>query len=108
MRSWTGVIQLTSDELGLSTLVRMLRDTKVSPEAQGAILDAIYEVFEPVVSQVKKVRGVHPSAAQGKTINMPAGTDTIPTKTSSSSSLNAMNAADTITLESAGAIFILL
>ena len=30
MRSWTGVIQLTSDELGLSTLVRMLRDTKVS------------------------------------------------------------------------------
>ena len=32
MRTWTGVIQLTSDELGLSTLVRMLRDTKVSNE----------------------------------------------------------------------------
>ena len=30
MRSWTGVIQLTSDELGLTTLVLMLRDTKVS------------------------------------------------------------------------------
>ena len=29
MRSWTGVIQLTSDELGLTTLVCMLRDTKV-------------------------------------------------------------------------------
>jgi hypothetical protein len=34
----------------------------VSSEAQGAILDAISEVFEPVISQVKKVRGIHPSA----------------------------------------------
>ena len=32
MRSWTGVIQLTSDELGLTTLVCMLRDTKVRME----------------------------------------------------------------------------
>jgi hypothetical protein len=36
--------------------------SQVSSEAQGAILDAISEVFEPVISQVKKVRGVHPSA----------------------------------------------
>ena len=35
----------------------------MSSEAQGAILDAISEVFEPVISQVKKVRGIHPSAA---------------------------------------------
>ena len=34
----------------------------MSSEAQGAILDAISEVFEPVISQVKKVRGIHPSA----------------------------------------------
>ena len=59
MRSWTGVIQLTSDELGLPTLVRLLRDSKVHSKAQGAILDAIAEVFEPVSSKIKKVRGAH-------------------------------------------------
>ena len=31
-------------------------------EAQGAILDAIAEVFEPISSKIKKVRGVHATA----------------------------------------------
>jgi hypothetical protein len=96
MRCWSGVVQLTADDLGLKTLVHMLRDfkvlflcviiykytyiqkfiymlciyicilmytliiyiyiyiynIKVSPDAQGAIIDAISEVFEPVFSQV--------------------------------------------------------
>ena len=37
MRSWVGVMQLSSDELGLPTLVHMLRDTKVSSSIHNAI-----------------------------------------------------------------------
>ena len=52
MRCWPGVIQLASDDLGLPTLVRMLRDSKVSSGAQEAILDAISEVFMPIATKV--------------------------------------------------------
>jgi hypothetical protein len=31
MRSWVGVVLLTSEEMGLPTLVRMLQDPKVCP-----------------------------------------------------------------------------
>ena len=43
MRSWTGVIQLTSDELGLSTLVRMLRDTKVTVCVSVCVCVSVYD-----------------------------------------------------------------
>jgi hypothetical protein len=45
MRSWTGVIQLTSDELGLSTLVRMLRDTKVRERGREREIRNMYSII---------------------------------------------------------------
>lgn len=56
MRSWVGVVQMTSDDLGLPTLIRMLRDTKVAAGIQDALLDTIAEIFEPLISKMPNMR----------------------------------------------------
>lgn len=56
MRSWVGVIQLTSDPLGLRVLVLLLKDSKASPTVQDAILDTLIELFAPVVVKQKQLR----------------------------------------------------
>ena len=55
MRTWVGLIHLTSDHMGWATLVRMLRDPKVPMPTQEIILDMITEIFEPITQKVKKV-----------------------------------------------------
>jgi hypothetical protein len=56
MKSYTGLVLLVSDDLGLPTLVRMLRDSKVPTKSQGLLLDAIAEVFEPISAKVRRSR----------------------------------------------------
>ena len=58
MRTWVGVIHITADDLGLPTLIRMLRDTKVSSHIQVAILETVAEIFEPLVSKIRNSGGV--------------------------------------------------
>jgi len=55
MRTWVGLIHLTSDHMGWATLVRMLRDPKVPMPTQEIILDMITEIFEPITQKIKKV-----------------------------------------------------
>ena len=54
MRTWVGLITLTSDHMAWATLVRMLRDPKVPMATQEIILDTITEIFEPFTEKIKK------------------------------------------------------
>ena len=56
MRTWVGLVILTSDPLGLTSLVTMLKDKKVSAALQDVILDSFIELFEPIVSKSQKGR----------------------------------------------------
>eukprot|EP01035_Chromulina_nebulosa_P022879 gene22879-29634_t len=47
MKSWVGVVMISSDEMALPTLVQMLRDPKVPASTQDIILEAISEVLSP-------------------------------------------------------------
>lgn len=51
MRSWAGMLYLTSDPLGLATLTDLLKDDKVSSSLHEILLDAFSEVFQPVVTK---------------------------------------------------------
>lgn len=53
MKSWVGIIMLTSDELALPALVKMLRDPKIPIHMQEMILEVISFLLEPVVSKVQ-------------------------------------------------------
>eukprot|EP01035_Chromulina_nebulosa_P018274 gene18274-23951_t len=59
MRTWTGIILITSDELGLPTLVSMLKDSKISVELQNIMIDAISEIFEPIIVKMPRPRKVY-------------------------------------------------
>jgi len=52
MRTWVGIVHLTSDPLGLRVLVGLLRDNKVAPLVQDVVLDTLTELFAPVVVKV--------------------------------------------------------
>ena len=56
LRTWTGAVLLASDDLGLPTLIRMLRDSKVSVKAQDMLLDTIAEAFERVFAKARRDR----------------------------------------------------
>ena len=56
MRSWAGIAMLTSDDLGLPTLIGLLRDPNVPSSAQNMILDVILEVFDPIFARVRRSR----------------------------------------------------
>lgn len=53
MKSWVGIILLTSDDLALPTIVKLLRDPKIPSHVQENILDLFQSILEPVVSKVK-------------------------------------------------------
>eukprot|EP01038_Epipyxis_sp_PR26KG_P005836 gene5836-8052_t len=53
MRTWVGVCKLTSDELGLPTLIKMLKDTKVPTQTHNVILDAVGDILGPISSKIK-------------------------------------------------------
>ena len=71
MKSWGGVIALTSSDTGLLSIVRLLSDPDVSNVVKETILDCISEICEPVVTKlefnksnaVKNVSLSNPSAA---------------------------------------------
>ena len=48
MRSWPGILQITSGDMGLTALVKMLRDQRIPVATQDVILDALTEVLAPV------------------------------------------------------------
>jgi len=56
LRSWVGVAMLASDDLGLPTLIGLLRDPKVPVSTQNIILDIMLEVFEPIFARVRRSR----------------------------------------------------
>ena len=56
LRSWVGLSMVTSDELALPTLVKLLVDGKVPPRAQDMVLDILAETFDPVFSRVRRSR----------------------------------------------------
>ena len=39
MRSWVGLVELTSDPMGLPAIIQLLSDPKVSNQVKEAILD---------------------------------------------------------------------
>jgi hypothetical protein len=55
MRTWVGVVLLTSDPLGLQVLIRLLKDSKVSPVVQETALETLTELFAPVVVKVSRL-----------------------------------------------------
>ena len=65
LRSYVGVSMISADDLGLPTLVRMLRDVKVPKQIQQILLDTISEVFEPVFARVKRSRIASSSGSSG-------------------------------------------
>ena len=52
LRSWTGIIILTSDPSCLSSFVNLLEKKGVSKSVQEDIIDTIAEIFEPLVNRV--------------------------------------------------------
>jgi hypothetical protein len=65
LRSYVGVSMISADDLGLPTLVRMLRDVKVPKQIQQILLDTFSEVFEPVFARVKRSRIASSSGSSG-------------------------------------------
>jgi hypothetical protein len=55
MRSWVGVVELSSGDMGFASLVRMLCDPKISVVVNELILDCISEICNPIVSKVNKL-----------------------------------------------------
>jgi hypothetical protein len=55
MRSWVGVVELSSDDMGFASLVRMLCDPKISVVVKELILDCISEICYPIVSKVNRL-----------------------------------------------------
>jgi hypothetical protein len=53
MKSWVGIILMTSDELALPSVIKALKDPKMPPHIQEAILDTICAVLEPIVCKVR-------------------------------------------------------
>mmetsp|Transcript_21477 Transcript_21477/g.31154 ORF Transcript_21477/g.31154 Transcript_21477/m.31154 type:complete len:1569 (+) Transcript_21477:93-4799(+) len=53
MRSFGGVVELTSDRMGLPAVVQLLSDPNVSAVVKDAILDCIMEIFEPVINKLE-------------------------------------------------------
>lgn len=51
MRSWPGIVQICSDDMGLPTIVRMLRDPKIPIATQDVILEVLSDILLPVHSQ---------------------------------------------------------
>jgi hypothetical protein len=53
MKSWVGIVLLTSDDLALPAIVKLLRDPKIPVHVQDNILDLFNSILEPVMSKVK-------------------------------------------------------
>lgn len=57
MRSWIGIVILTSDPLGLSSLIGMLKDKRIPLALQDVIIESFIELFEPIISKGKTGHG---------------------------------------------------
>eukprot|EP00601_Ochromonadales_sp_CCMP2298_P008715 CAMPEP_0173196822 /NCGR_PEP_ID=MMETSP1141-20130122/15827_1 /TAXON_ID=483371 /ORGANISM="non described non described, Strain CCMP2298" /LENGTH=333 /DNA_ID=CAMNT_0014121511 /DNA_START=141 /DNA_END=1139 /DNA_ORIENTATION=- len=73
MRSWVGLVQLAADDMAWSTLVRMLKDPKVPPASQEAILDVIFDIFQPVMLKQRQVTRPQQSSSAEQTKRRPNG-----------------------------------
>lgn len=80
MKSWGGIIALTSNDTGLLSIVRLLSDSKVSNIVKETILDCISEICEPIITKlefnktnsVKNVSISNPSAASTPSCSSPS------------------------------------
>lgn len=88
MRSWVGIVLITSEDMGLPTLVRMLQDPKVPVPTQEVILEAFGEVLAPVSAKVNYVNRSRQQQLQTSFLQ-----DQKLTSHSSSSQLNTMSSA---------------
>lgn len=52
MRSWVGLVELTSDPMGLPAIIQLLSDPKVSNQVKEAILDSLSTVCDPLINKV--------------------------------------------------------
>lgn len=92
LRTWTGAVLLASDDLGLPTLIRMLRDSKVSIKAQDMLLDTIAEAFERVFAKAMRGRLTSVGNNRGyKVVTMDSGTAGTDDSTLASSSSTPSN-----------------
>ena len=55
LRSWTGIVVLSSDPHGLSSILNLLRDHAVDAALQFAILDFVVEPLHPVMNAFRKM-----------------------------------------------------
>lgn len=70
MRSWVGLVELTSDPMGLPAIIQLLSDPKVSNQVKETILDTLSTVCDPLINKLE-FRKLHGSSHVVKQSTIP-------------------------------------